>query len=47
MLRWTCRIPGKPNTDWEDGFYPLTMDFTEDYPSKPPKVRDLVQELLQ
>lgn len=38
-LRWTCRIPGKPNTDWEGGFYPLTMEFSEDYPSKPPKCR--------
>lgn len=22
----------------EGGFYPLTMEFTEDYPAKPPKV---------
>ena len=39
MLR-TCR--GKKGTDWEGGFYPLTMEFTEDYPAKPPKVRVLV-----
>ena len=24
-------------TDWEGGYYPLTLIFTEDYPSKPPK----------
>ncbi|XP_019232337.1 PREDICTED: SUMO-conjugating enzyme SCE1-like [Nicotiana attenuata] len=26
-------------TDWEGGFYPITMHFSEDYPSKPPKCR--------
>ncbi|KAG8082996.1 hypothetical protein GUJ93_ZPchr0014g46510 [Zizania palustris] len=23
-------------TDWEGGYFPLTMQFTEDYPSSPP-----------
>ena len=32
-------IPGKKSTLWEAGFYPLTMEFSEDYPSKPPKCR--------
>ncbi|OAO94564.1 hypothetical protein AXX17_AT5G01370 [Arabidopsis thaliana] len=26
-------------TDWEGGFFPLTMHFSEDYPSKPPKCK--------
>eukprot|EP01023_Acetabularia_acetabulum_P051006 TRINITY_DN5588_c0_g1_i13.p1 TRINITY_DN5588_c0_g1~~TRINITY_DN5588_c0_g1_i13.p1 ORF type:complete len:198 (-),score=34.73 TRINITY_DN5588_c0_g1_i13:730-1323(-) len=39
MMSWTCRIPGKENTDWDGGFFPLTMDFTEDYPLKPPKCK--------
>ena len=26
-------------TDWEGGYYPLTMHFNEDYPSKPPKCK--------
>ena len=26
-------------TDWESGYYPLTMYFSEEYPSKPPKCR--------
>ncbi|MCE3216194.1 SUMO-conjugating enzyme sce1 [Datura stramonium] len=26
-------------TDWEGGHYPLTMHFSEDYPSKPPKCK--------
>ncbi|KAI8535060.1 hypothetical protein RHMOL_Rhmol10G0145600 [Rhododendron molle] len=26
-------------TDWDGGYYPLTIHFTEDYPSKPPKCK--------
>ena len=37
-MRWKCYIPGKTGTDWEGGFYPVTMEFTDDYPAKPPKV---------
>jgi ubiquitin-protein ligase len=37
-MRWTCLIPGKEGTDWEGGLYPLTIMFTNDYPSKPPIV---------
>ena len=29
----------RKSTLWEAGFYPLTMEFSEDYPSKPPKCR--------
>lgn len=36
---WKCYIPGRQGTDWEGGFYPLTMEFSEDYPSKPPKCK--------
>lgn len=38
MMKWVCNIPGKQNTDWEGGFFPLTMEFPEEYPAKPPKV---------
>ncbi|PIM97522.1 Ubiquitin-protein ligase [Handroanthus impetiginosus] len=38
---WQCIIPGKAGTDWEGGYYPLTMHFSEDYPSKPPKCKFL------
>ncbi len=43
MLHWDCRIPGKTNTIWEGGVYPLELRFTNDYPSSPPtaKVRQL------
>jgi ubiquitin-conjugating enzyme E2 I len=34
-----CGIPGKVGTIWEGGTYPLTMEFTEEYPSKPPKCK--------
>lgn len=37
--RRNCGIPGKAGTIWEGGVYPLTMEFTEEYPSKPPKCK--------
>eukprot|EP01134_Creolimax_fragrantissima_P000437 CFRG0437T1 len=37
LLRWECGIPGKKSTNWEGGLYKLTVTFTEDYPSAPPK----------
>ena len=37
MFKWTAGIPGKPNTDWEGGLYQVTMEFSEEYPSRPPK----------
>ena len=40
-MKWKCFIPGKPNTDWDGGYFPLTMEFTEDYPAKPPKASQL------
>ncbi|KAK6795147.1 hypothetical protein RDI58_008600 [Solanum bulbocastanum] len=39
LMVWRCIIPGKPGTDWEGGHYPLTMLFSEDYPSQPPKCK--------
>lgn len=39
LMKWKCFVPGKKGTDWEGGFYPLTMEFTEDYPAKPPKCK--------
>lgn len=37
-MKWKCFVPGKEGTDWAGGLYPLTMEFTDDYPAKPPKV---------
>ncbi|CAL5369471.1 unnamed protein product [Camellia sinensis] len=39
LMVWQCTIPGKAGTDWEGGYYPLTLHFSEDYPSKPPKCK--------
>eukprot|EP00013_Stygamoeba_regulata_P026122 CAMPEP_0177655642 /NCGR_PEP_ID=MMETSP0447-20121125/15093_1 /TAXON_ID=0 /ORGANISM="Stygamoeba regulata, Strain BSH-02190019" /LENGTH=158 /DNA_ID=CAMNT_0019159609 /DNA_START=26 /DNA_END=502 /DNA_ORIENTATION=+ len=39
LLNWECGIPGKAGTLWEGGLYTLTIMFTEDYPSKPPKCK--------
>lgn len=39
LMKWKCFIPGKKGTDWEGGFYPLSMEFTDDYPAKPPKCK--------
>ena len=38
LMKWNCHIPGKSGTDWDGGYFPLSMEFTEDYPAKPPKV---------
>ncbi len=37
-MKWNCHIPGKADTDWDGGYFPLSMEFSEDYPAKPPKV---------
>jgi ubiquitin-conjugating enzyme E2 I len=38
LTHWNCYIPGKKGTIWENGHYPLTIKFSNDYPAKPPKV---------
>eukprot|EP00177_Eucheuma_denticulatum_P002508 GFKZ01004504.1.p1 GENE.GFKZ01004504.1~~GFKZ01004504.1.p1 ORF type:complete len:158 (-),score=12.26 GFKZ01004504.1:537-1010(-) len=39
LMRWECGIPGKENTQWAGGIYKLALEFTDDYPSRPPKCR--------
>ena len=39
ILSWDCVIPGKPDGLWANARIPLTMTFTEDYPSKPPECK--------
>ena len=36
---WDCGIPGPKETIWEGGIYPLTLEFSEEFPSKPPKCK--------
>jgi ubiquitin-conjugating enzyme E2 I len=38
-MKWVCGIPGKDGTLWEGGTFPLTIEFSDDYPSKPPKCK--------
>ena len=39
IMKWEAGIPGRQGTDWENGLYKLTMEFTEDYPSQSPKCK--------
>lgn len=32
-------LTGKDNTDWAGGLYKVSMEFSEEYPSKPPKCK--------
>ncbi|CAO2036207.1 unnamed protein product [Urochloa humidicola] len=36
LLLWNCVIPGKQGTDWEGGNFPVTLQFSEYYPDRPP-----------
>ena len=37
LMKWEAGIPGKAGGLWEGGLYNMTIQFTEDYPSRPPK----------
>lgn len=39
LMKWKCFVPGKEGTEWAGGLYPVSMEFTEDYPAKPPKCK--------
>ena len=39
LLHWKCMIPGKAGTIWDKGLYPVSLIFTESYPSKPPECK--------
>lgn len=36
LFLWNCGVPGKPGTDFAGGVFPVTLEFHEDYPIKPP-----------
>jgi len=42
-FNWSAGIPGKEGTDWENGVYRLKLEFPENYPSRPPKCKWLVE----
>eukprot|EP00999_Lentomonas_sp_LEN2_P000728 NODE_1725_length_756_cov_14.195548_g1676_i0.p1 GENE.NODE_1725_length_756_cov_14.195548_g1676_i0~~NODE_1725_length_756_cov_14.195548_g1676_i0.p1 ORF type:complete len:165 (-),score=20.46 NODE_1725_length_756_cov_14.195548_g1676_i0:187-681(-) len=39
LMEWEAAVPGKQGTPWEGGEYKLKIEFSNDYPSKPPKCR--------
>mmetsp|Transcript_22329 Transcript_22329/g.50486 ORF Transcript_22329/g.50486 Transcript_22329/m.50486 type:complete len:159 (+) Transcript_22329:94-570(+) len=39
FLRWECEVPGKDGTDWAGGCYKVLVEFSTDYPTKPPKCK--------
>jgi ubiquitin-conjugating enzyme E2 I len=39
LMIWETGIPGKEGSDWEGGVYNVRMEFSEEYPSKPPKCK--------
>ena len=36
IMKWEAIIFGPEDSPWESGIFYLTLDFTEDYPNKPP-----------
>lgn len=43
LFRWKAVIFGPDETEWEGGIFRLIMEFSEDYPNKPPKVKFLTR----
>jgi ubiquitin-conjugating enzyme E2 I len=39
LFVWEAGVPGKEGTDWEGGTYKVRMEFSEEYPSRPPKCK--------
>lgn len=39
LFNWTAFIEGPENTMWEGGLFELKLEFSNDYPSKPPSVK--------
>ena len=39
IMVWEAGIPGKEETDWAGGVYKVRLEFSEEYPSKPPKCK--------
>nr|XP_039260761.1 ubiquitin-conjugating enzyme E2 A-like [Styela clava] len=39
LMKWDVVIFGPAETPFEHGIFRLSMDFTEDYPNKPPSVK--------
>jgi Ubiquitin-conjugating enzyme len=40
MFRWKAGIPGKEGTDWQGGVFTVSMEFSEEYPARPPRCKE-------
>lgn len=36
LMKWSCKIPGPENTEWQGRLYGVTLEFSATYPSSPP-----------
>ena len=43
LLYWEALIFGPYDSPWENGIYKLSLDFSDQYPLKPPKIRFLTK----
>ena len=43
QLHWTCLMIGPEGTPYSNGYFRLTIDFTEDPPEKPPEIKFLTK----
>ena len=39
MMKWDATIIGPPDTPYEGGIFKLSIDFSHDYPFKPPTIK--------
>lgn len=39
LFLWTCTIVGPDESPWEGGIFQLRVQFPDQYPEKPPRVR--------
>jgi ubiquitin-conjugating enzyme E2 A len=38
IMQWESVIFGPDDTEWEGGVFGLNIEYTDEYPTKPPKV---------
>ena len=43
LLRWTAFIEGPEGTAWEGGLFEMVLEFSQEYPTKPPQIRFLTK----
>jgi ubiquitin-conjugating enzyme E2 A len=41
IMKWTGLVVGPTDTPWEGGIFKLSLEFPQDYPTSPPKVKFL------